>query len=128
MGRLLEEPFDGITPAKKDEFADEDQLQSLTDKFIFCPKCGYRNTFELSKTGTQLVYFCKRCSVKLNIYWDSYQNGEITIANCKSCQQVTFKELKYCISCGLQQKRVALKRSKEISKHIPKQKEGIWFG
>ena len=116
LGRLLEDPFDGITPAKKEEFIDIQQLRSLTDTFIFCPKCGMKNTFELSKTGQELNYFCKRCSSKLNPYWDSHQNGEIAIVNCKSCQQATFKKLKYCISCGLQRKAVAAKRSREISK------------
>jgi len=111
--------FDDESEIEKKEESINQLLRSLTDDFVFCPKCGHRNTFELSETGTQLVYFCKRCSAKLNVYWDSYQNGEIVIANCKSCQQVTFKELKYCISCGSQQRAVALKRSKAISSQIP---------
>lgn len=112
----MEDPFEGMTPAKKDKFEDFAQLRSLTDSFVFCPKCGKRNIYELSKAGTQLVYFCKRCSAKLNAYWDRHQKGEIVIANCKSCIQPTFKDLKYCISCGLQQKAVAAKRSRELSR------------
>ncbi|TET29874.1 MAG: hypothetical protein E3J70_05910 [Candidatus Heimdallarchaeota archaeon] len=52
----------------------------------------------------------------MNAYWDSHLSGEITIANCKSCLQPTFKDLKYCISCGLQQKAVAAKRLRELSR------------
>jgi len=114
----LEDPFNGMTPAKRDELEYDSLLRSLTASHIFCPKCGHRNIFKLSNTGTQLVYFCKRCSAKLNAYWDSYQNGEIAIAYCKVCLQVTFEELKYCISCGMQREAVAVKRSQEISSKI----------
>ena len=112
----MEEHFEGITPAKKDEFEHIYFLRSLTDSFVYCPKCGTKNTFKLSGSGKQLVYFCMRCSSKLNTYWDRHQIGEIMIANCKSCQQKTFKDLKYCISCGLQQRAVAAKRSRELSR------------
>lgn len=115
----MEDPFEGMTPAKKDEFEDIYRLRNLTDSFVFCPKCGKRNIFKLSSEGKEFIYFCKRCSAKLNAYWDSHQNGEMVIANCRSCQQPTFKELKYCITCGSQQLAVARKRSREISKHIP---------
>jgi len=118
LGLLLEDPFDGMTPAKKDIFEDISQLRSLTDSFVFCPKCGKRNTYELSRSGAQLIYFCKRCSAKLNAYWDSHQNGEMTTSFCRSCQQPTFKDLKYCITCGSQQKEVVVKRSGEISRTL----------
>lgn len=115
----MEDPFDGITPAKKDEFEDISQIRNITANYVFCPKCGMKNTFEISKTGTSLNYFCMRCSTKLNPYWESYYDGEIAISNCRVCQQLTFKYLKYCISCGSQQRAVVRKRSREISKHFP---------
>lgn len=115
----MEDPFNGMTPAKVDEFEDSVQLRSLTASYVFCPKCGNKNVLDLSSSGSQLVYFCSRCSTKLNTFWDSYHEGEMIIANCRSCQQLTFKNLKYCISCGLQQRAVALKRSRAISSQIP---------
>jgi len=119
VGYLLDDPFNDMTPAKVDEFEDSSQLRTLTASYIFCPKCGNKNAFSLSSSGSQLVYFCSRCSVKLNTFWDDYYEDEMIIANCRSCQQLTFKDLKYCISCGSQQRAVALKRSKAISSQIP---------
>lgn len=114
----MEDPFKGITPAKVNDFEDSSELRSLTTSYVFCPKCGKKNTFELSNSGSQLVYFCSRCSAKLNAFWESHQDGEMIIVNCKSCQQLTFKDLKYCISCGSQQKAVVRKRSKVISSQV----------
>lgn len=102
-----------------DNYSDEFyQVRSLTDDFVFCPKCGTKNIFKLSRTGTQLNYFCERCSEKLNDYWEGAFTGQLSIAMCKACQQSTFEELKYCVSCGSIQRRVARKRAREISKTI----------
>jgi hypothetical protein len=94
------------------------QFRSLTDDFVFCPKCGTKNMFKLSQTGTELNYFCERCSVKLNDYWEGTSTGQLAIAMCKTCQQSTFEELKYCIVCGSIQGKVARKRAREISRTI----------
>ena len=99
-----------------DIFKDTFYIRSLTDDFIFCPKCGTRNLFRLGKSGTELNYFCERCSDKLNDYWEGAHTGQMEIDMCYTCQQSTFKELKYCVSCGSIQKLVAHKRAKEISR------------
>ncbi|MGC9781453.1 MAG: hypothetical protein HZR80_19580 [Candidatus Heimdallarchaeota archaeon] len=101
------------------EYKKENQLRSLTDDFVFCPKCGKKNSFTLSKTGSELKYFCERCSERLNDIWNEFYKELISIVNCKTCKQPTFDEYKYCTSCGSLQKKVARKRSREISKQIP---------
>jgi len=110
----LEDPFNGIAPAKKDNNIDVTQMRSLTDNYVFCPKCGVKNTFKLSKAGKQLNYFCKRCSAKLNNYWAKFQNGQLLLVSCKNCQQQTFESAKYCICCGLTHKsKVVIKPKTE---------------
>ncbi|NHJ32674.1 MAG: hypothetical protein FK732_07420 [Asgard group archaeon] len=99
-------------------FEDVYYLRNLTDDFVFCPKCGTRNVFKLSRAGTELKYFCERCNERLNDYWEGAQSEQLSIAECKSCLQPTFEELKYCISCGSIQRKVARKRAKEISSAI----------
>ena len=49
---------------------------------------------------TRIIYFCPRCSSNLNNIWDKFYEGQLTDIPCKSCQQPTFEEHKYCISCG----------------------------
>ncbi|NHJ33024.1 MAG: hypothetical protein FK732_09180 [Asgard group archaeon] len=93
-------------------------VRSLTDDFVFCPKCGTKNIFRLGRDGSELRYFCERCSERLNDFWDSAQAGQLLITGCESCQQSTFAKLKYCISCGSIQRRVARKRAQEISSTI----------
>jgi len=76
------------------------RIQSLTGSFVCCPQCGTRNIFELGKDKQELTYFCKRCSSKLNDFWQSYRQGNMDIDYCRNCGQPTFKAFKYCISCG----------------------------
>ncbi|MGC9780669.1 MAG: hypothetical protein HZR80_15610 [Candidatus Heimdallarchaeota archaeon] len=76
------------------------RLRELTDDFVFCPKCGTKNSFEIRQTEIKLKHFCKRCSARLNDFWDKFYDGKLTDACCKACQQPTFEEHKYCISCG----------------------------
>ena len=103
-----------MTNAYKETF----YFRSLTDGYVFCPKCGTKNQFRLSSSSTELNYFCERCSEKLNDYWEGVYTGQIEIALCNTCQQSTFKELKYCVSCGSIQRLVAHKRAKKISKAL----------
>ncbi|NHJ32734.1 MAG: zinc ribbon domain-containing protein [Asgard group archaeon] len=91
----------GNSPSNKENEIETAQLRSLTADYVFCPKCGAENAFNLSRAGKQLNYFCKRCSIKLNNYWTEFQNGQQLLANCKNCQQLTFESAKYCIYCGL---------------------------
>ena len=93
----MEDPFKGISPAKDDDFDYENHFRYLTDSYVFCPKCGMQNTFTLSRTGAELIYFCRRCSEKLTDLWKGVRSGKLYVANCDSCRQLTFAELKYCI-------------------------------
>ena len=104
----MEDPFRGISAAKDEAAEDKYQLRSLTDNFVFCPKCGMENSFKLSKEGKKLIYFCKKCKSILNNYWDGYTKKQYSVTNCSTCQQPTFKDLKYCISCGSIQRITAI--------------------
>lgn len=74
------------------------QLCNLTGNTIFCPKCGVRNYFEIKDSSD---YLCTNCSSKLNVYWDTYVQGYLMIDYCPYCKELTFKDLEFCISCGL---------------------------
>jgi len=93
-------------------------LLSLTDNNIHCPKCGTINSFKNDPVGTRLNYFCERCSVKLNDYWDAFQNGKNKLIKCKSCKELTFDGTKYCVFCGSIDRVVARQQTKHISKQV----------
>lgn len=59
-----------------------------------------------------LNYFCKICSVRLNDYWEDFQNDQIALISCVNCLQQTFDGLEYCISCGLP--KSIIKATKEV--------------
>ena len=99
-------------------YKDSFYLRSLTDDFVFCPKCGTKNQFRISSSGTELNYFCDRCSERLNDFWEEAYTGQLETVICEACQQPTFEEMKYCISCGSLQRMVARKRAREISREL----------
>ena len=100
-GKLLSISFGKTGEDEEKETPTPKQLRNLTDSYVFCPKCGANNNFELSKKGTLLNYFCKICGTKLNDYWEDFQNDLITVTDCVNCKQYTFEEPIFCISCGL---------------------------
>lgn len=110
----MDDPFYNLSAGKKWIWRYW-SYSKLTDELIFCPKCGAKNSFKISEYDIKLKYFCQRCSERLNDIWEDYQRGQIDETICKYCQQLTFNSFKYCIACGLKQKKVAKKRFKELS-------------
>ncbi|MHA1124319.1 MAG: hypothetical protein ACTSO7_09415 [Candidatus Heimdallarchaeota archaeon] len=74
-------------------------LQINVDK-IFCPNCGLENFPKNEPTTNTTVYFCKRCNLKLNDFWEKYDNKKLKLMTCKSCEKKTFRMQGYCINCG----------------------------
>ncbi|MHA1124387.1 MAG: hypothetical protein ACTSO7_05960 [Candidatus Heimdallarchaeota archaeon] len=100
---------------EKDRFADYPQIVSLTDDIVYCPKCGTINSFNKSKSGRMLNYFCSRCGLRMNDFWDRYLDGHIDSIKCRKCSQSTFKGSMYCIACGTRQEKAFSDRAGEIS-------------
>ena len=104
---------------KKIDFEEEYQLNntyqipSLTDDIVYCPKCGTINSYK--KSGRALNYFCSRCSLNMNDFWDGYLEGHIKQIRCKSCQQSTFDGSTFCIACGAKQEKIFRDRAEKIS-------------
>jgi len=93
-------------------------LPSLTADIIYCPKCGTINSFKENTFGELLNYFCERCGVRVNNYWDEYHNGKYALVKCERCQEYTFDRMKYCTVCGAIQSKVAKKRAEYLSSKI----------
>lgn len=104
--------FDEKAGNEKKKESTSDQIRSLTGNDIFCPKCGAENYFESDKNNSLLDYFCKKCNVKLNVFWDTYHDGYMTAYCCEACKELTFNDQKFCISCGLT--KAIIKRQDEI--------------
>ncbi len=95
------------------------ELREITGETVFCPKCGADNIFKLSKEGKKLTYFCRRCSTVLNNFWNGYTRGQYSLAKCTTCQQSSFSELRYCISCGSHLRKVSRsKKAKSGGKYV----------
>lgn len=105
---------DTVLIESKTEF-ERSLIREITDGDVFCPKCGKRNNFSFGKPGETTNYYCAYCHGWLNYYWEEYQKGEITLNNCEACQQPTFDQEKFCISCGLVQRSY---KPKYISKPV----------
>ncbi len=121
-----------LTNSFNEKFEDEDkkeltskQLRNLIGNEIYCPKCGAENYFEESGEETETDYFCKDCKVKLNVYWKAYLDGFMQIKQCEACKGLTFKDQKYCISCGLT--KAVIERLDEIESGKYKPKRHKWF-
>ena len=93
----MEDTSEGVYITKEEEVEGE-QIRSLTDSIVFCPKCGCENFFADDPIITQ--HFCKKCHVNLNEIWDNYFEGILTVNECLKCQQYTFEKFRYCIACG----------------------------
>jgi len=91
------------------------QIPSLTEDIVYCPKCGTINSYKKSRSGKALNYFCSRCSLNMNDFWDGYLEGHIKQIRCSSCQRSTFERLTYCIACGTKQEKVFRTRAEKIS-------------
>jgi len=91
------------------------QIPSLTEDIVFCPKCGAINSYKKSRSGKTLNYFCSRCSLNMNNYWDGYLEGHIGSVRCDLCRESTFEGAVYCIACGAKQEKVVNERIKKIS-------------
>ncbi|GAH04093.1 unnamed protein product [marine sediment metagenome] len=96
---------------------ENNQLRELTSEYVFCPKCGTKNNFS-SASKTQTSFFCLRCSSKIGNYWENYLSGKILTFNCELCSKLTFKSLKYCISCGEINIKTSQIRSEIISEKV----------
>jgi len=90
---LIPEKYDPVIFVQQ-----KSELRDLLADFIFCPKCGTKNSFIDNPFATR--HFCVRCSVILDKFWEDYLNGNAIPSNCKICHQLTFQKLKYCTSCG----------------------------
>jgi len=128
-GKLLSYSFGKTGEDEEKETLTPKQLRNLTDSYVFCPKCGANNNFELSKKGTLLNYFCKICGTRLNDYWEDFQNNLITVIDCVNCKQYTFEESKFCISCGLPKWafQVSKKTVSESSSFGKESEEGLFI-
>ncbi|MFW9923573.1 MAG: hypothetical protein ACFFDW_09850 [Candidatus Thorarchaeota archaeon] len=107
-----------------EQFIDEEKentnvsFPDLITDIIYCPKCGTEN-FPSITSGFVQNYFCSRCDIKLNDFWDGLKQGITTLVSCEQCNKSTFTECKFCINCGGKQKAVAKKQSAAISKEMP---------
>lgn len=102
-------------------------LREITSETVFCPKCGADNIFKLSKEGKKLTYFCRRCSTILNNFWNGYAKGQYGLANCTTCQQSSFSDLRYCISCGSHMRRVSRsKKAKSVGRYVANLAEDLF--
>lgn len=82
--------------SKKEEIP----FRKITDDFVFCPKCGKKNTFSFGEPNEETNYYCAYCQCWLNFYWTEYIHGKTSLDTCEACQQQTFTQGKFCISCG----------------------------
>jgi len=90
------------------------EFRDLLADFVFCPKCGTKNSFIDNPFATR--HFCVRCSVILDKFWEDYLNGITTPSNCIICNQLTFQKLKYCISCGqMHNKKKIITKKQDLS-------------
>ena len=103
MGWLLSYSFDDTKDDDKNiEIKEEKRLQQLKDEFVYCPKCGKKNSFATAP-NTQTTFFCQRCQARISKAWERYQNGKLSLVSCKFCKQPTFNTLKFCVACGAKQ-------------------------
>jgi len=58
------------------------------------------NFFEDDFANINRNYFCKNCSVRINVYWEKFAKKQMSVINCEVCNQTTFALPKYCIYCG----------------------------
>ena len=96
------------------------EIPKLTGNIIYCPKCGSINTFEDDSMSLMKNCFCERCGVRINDFWDKYDEGELALINCEFCAKVTFLNQKFCIQCGAKQQKVSSKRLKQLQKSTRK--------
>jgi len=75
-------------------------LRSITGEDIFCPNYGIMNFFEDDFATINRNYFCKNCSVRINVYWEKFAKKQMSVINCEICNQTTFALPKYCIYDG----------------------------
>ncbi|NHJ33439.1 MAG: hypothetical protein FK732_11305 [Asgard group archaeon] len=90
---------DGEFLISPESLVEKAQIRELTDEFVFCPKCGKKNVFsfgELESTN----YYCAFCQAWLNYYWSEYKQDKVSLKTCEACQQQTFVQGKFCITCG----------------------------
>lgn len=125
LGLILSNSFDEKSGNKKQKQSTSDRIRSLVGNDIFCPKCGTENYFELEKNSIILDHFCKKCNVKLNVFWETYQDGYMPVENCEACEELTFNDQKFCISCGLT--KAMIERLDEIGSDDYKPKRQKWF-
>lgn len=88
----------------------EIHFRKITDDFVFCPKCGKKNSFSFGVSGEEPEYYCAYCHNWLNYYWKEYQHGKLLLVICDKCMQNTFDQEKYCITCGSVQKTFKLQK------------------
>ncbi len=125
MGKLLSNSFDEKSENEEKKESTSDQIRSLIGNDIFCPKCGAENYFESDKNSPLLDYFCKKCNVKLNVFWDTYHDGYMPAYYCEACKELSFNDQKFCISCGLT--KAMIERLDEIGSDDYKPRRQKWF-
>ena len=81
----------------------QNQLPNLSKEAIYCPKCGYVNSFAKSSPNKTNSYLCSRCKVQLKEFWDNFSDGSLQLTNCVNCSESTFENQIYCIHCGTKQ-------------------------
>jgi hypothetical protein len=101
------------------------ELLSLTGKEVFCPKCGTENYFESQEEESKTDFYCKKCNVKMNIFWKTYLDGFMPVEQCEACSELTFKDQIYCVSCGLT--KAVIERLDDIESGTYKPKRHKWF-
>ncbi len=77
----------------------EKQLRDLRSEYVFCPKCGKKNSFKTASTG-QTKFFCDRYSRELSDLWESFKQDLYGLISCSVCNEYTSIKGKYCINCG----------------------------
>ena len=125
MGLKITKSIDEKLEGEEEKDFKNKQLRSLIGNEIYCPKCGTENYFEPSKDKMITEHHCKKCKVNLSIFWDTHQDGFMPIEHCEACEELTFKDLKHCISCGLT--KAVIKRLDEIESGKYKPKRHKWF-